>query len=102
MHSRDITSIFLDALTGPCRVTRGQSMLLCVSGGMDSMVLLDLALRAAPLLNLHLGVIHVDHGLRGKESTRDAQFVKNACRRLSVPFHLIRLSMDPDTPNLEE
>ena len=102
MHGRDITSIFLDALTGPCRVTRGQSMLLCVSGGMDSMVLLDLALKTAPLLDLRLGVIHVDHGLRGKESARDAQFVKNICRRLSVPFHLINLSMDPVTPNLEE
>lgn len=102
MHGRDITSIFLDALTGPCRVAKGRTILLCVSGGMDSMVLFDLALRAAPLIDLHLGVIHVDHGLRGKDSTRDARFVKNVCRRLSVPFHLINLSMDPDTPNLEE
>ena len=102
MHGNDILDDFVKDLTGPCRVTRGEQVLACVSGGIDSMVLLDLLCRAAPLLDLGLGVIHVDHGLRGTSSGQDARFVEERCRRLSLPFHLARLGMGPHASNLEE
>jgi tRNA(Ile)-lysidine synthase len=69
---------------------------------MDSMVLLDLARRAGQVLGLSIGVIHVDHGLRGMESEEDARFVEERCRLLSLPFHLARLCMEPLAANLEE
>jgi tRNA(Ile)-lysidine synthase TilS/MesJ len=65
--SDSILDDFLHALTGSCSVTRGSSVLVCVSGGIDSMVLLDLMHRAAFVEDLRLGVIHVDHGLRDEE-----------------------------------
>ena len=102
MHGHELLDIFLKDLTGPCRVTRGDTILVCVSGGIDSMVLLDLVRRTAPLLELSLGVMHVDHGLRGPASEQDASFVEEECSRLSLPFHLARLGMDPHTSNLEE
>lgn len=102
MHGATILDDFLGSLAGPCRVNRGSSVLVCVSGGVDSMVLLDLFSRAAAVLDLSLGVIHVDHGLRGQASGSDARFVDGRCRRLRVPFHLVRLGMDPHAANLEE
>jgi tRNA(Ile)-lysidine synthase len=103
-HDRQETLLntFNSALTGPCGVNKGDSVLVCVSGGMDSMVLLDLMRSACRPLDLKLGVIHVDHGLRKGESARDARFVQKGCRKLSVPFHLVELKMTPGMANVEE
>lgn len=66
------------------------------------MVLLDLMHEASRYLTLKLGVFHADHGLRAGESEQDAIFVNEACRRLSLPFHMARLNMTPGIPNVEE
>lgn len=54
-----------------------------VSGGVDSMVLLHILRR----LGHNCSVIHVDHGLRGKDSADDLEFVSEHCRVLGIPFH---------------
>jgi tRNA(Ile)-lysidine synthetase-like protein len=106
MHRRDrhetLLKTFIIALTGPCGVNKGDPVLVCVSGGRDSMVLLDLMHSACRPLDLKLGVIHVDHGLRKGESAQDARFVQERCRGLSVRFHLVELKMTPDRANVEE
>ncbi len=93
---------FVKILTGPCRVRKGDAVLVCCSGGMDSMVLLDLILHAAADLDLKPGVIHVDHGIRGDASSNDALFVSRHCSALGIPCHVERLGLSPDMPNLEE
>lgn len=93
---------FIQTLTGPCSVREGQAVLACCSGGVDSMVLLDLLLQAASPLSLKVGAVHVDHGIRGEDSLRDARFVSEHCGRLGIPCHLYRLGMAPGGPNLEE
>lgn len=97
-----LLNTFISALTGPCGVNKGDSVLGCVSGGMDSMVLLDLMHSACRPLDLKLGVIHVDHGLRKGESVQDARFVQKRCQELSVRFHLVELKMTPGMANVEE
>lgn len=54
--------------------------LLCVSGGADSMALLHAAVRAG----VHALVAHCNFCLRGAESDRDEQAVRDACRALGV------------------
>lgn len=61
----------------------GAPVWVAVSGGLDSMVLLDVLHR----LGHPCQVLHVDHGLRGAESTADAQAVEERCNVLRVPFH---------------
>jgi tRNA(Ile)-lysidine synthase len=53
----------------------GEQVLIAVSGGVDSMVLLDMMARLAPTMRLQLGVAHFDHRLRGEASAQDATFV---------------------------
>lgn len=63
---------------------------VAVSGGADSVALLHLSHRRRTDLPLH--VIHLDHGLRGDESTADAAFVADVARRWSIPATIGRRS----------
>ena len=62
---------------------------LAISGGSDSVALLHLA-RGRPDLLLH--AVHLDHETRQGESTVDAGFVGELCKRLSVPLTSVRRS----------
>jgi len=75
-------------------------LVLALSGGADSVYLLQLLSRAEP--RPELLAVHVDHGLRGAESEADAEFCMALCRRLAVPFVRRRVALDPEAQGLEE
>jgi tRNA(Ile)-lysidine synthase len=89
---------------------RGRRVLVAVSGGRDSCVLLDLFRGAARDFALELVVGHVHHGLRGRDADLDADHVESLARAGALPFH--RLRVDPEAarrigpsrvrPSLEE
>ena len=64
----------------------GQKVLVAVSGGCDSMVLLDLLHRLAPRHHWTLAVAHFNHQLRGPEADADEAFVRHHAARLALPF----------------
>jgi tRNA(Ile)-lysidine synthase len=64
----------------------GQSILVAVSGGLDSMVLLRLLHALAPLNNWRLSVAHLNHCLRGRSSDADENLVRRICEKLSLPL----------------
>lgn len=72
-------------------LTKNQRILLAVSGGVDSMVMLRLFRRFGSELKLDLAIAHVDHGLRGKSSQDDAAFVKTMARLYNMPFYVTRV-----------
>ncbi|MDD2708632.1 MAG: tRNA lysidine(34) synthetase TilS [Verrucomicrobiae bacterium] len=61
---------------------RGRRVLVGLSGGRDSVVLLHLLLAAG----FRAEAAHLNHRLRGAESRRDKKFVKNLCRTWGVPL----------------
>ncbi|MFQ6097198.1 MAG: tRNA lysidine(34) synthetase TilS [Armatimonadota bacterium] len=63
----------------------GQSVVVGVSGGQDSVALLDVLVRLAEELRLGLHVAHLNHQLRGDEADRDEAFVRDLAGRLGVP-----------------
>lgn len=66
----------------------GQRLLVSVSGGLDSVVLLDLLAEAGGAFGIPLEVAHFDHGFRGSASTEDAKFVRELTAARGLPFHL--------------
>ncbi len=60
--------------------------IVAVSGGVDSMVLLDMMVRAG---NHELVVAHFDHGIR-PDSRRDAQFVESVAKQYGLVFETRR------------
>ncbi|WP_313806012.1 tRNA lysidine(34) synthetase TilS [Flavobacterium sp.] len=59
-----------------------KKLLLAVSGGVDSMVLLHLLKQS----EIGFSVAHCNFNLRGNESDEDENFVKSVCNNLSIEF----------------
>jgi len=64
-------------------------LLLMVSGGPDSMAMLHLFHD----LKTVVSVVHLNHGIRGKEADEDAAFVEEECRKLEIPCRLFRFDV---------
>ena len=78
----------------------GETVLVAVSGGADSVALLHLLLDLAPAWRLRLHALHVDHQLRA-ESSADAGFVKALGARLGVPVEVATVEVDRRGGSLE-
>jgi tRNA(Ile)-lysidine synthase len=64
---------------------------IACSGGVDSMTLLYILKKA----KWNIEVLHVNYQLRGEDSELDMNLVKETCERLSIPFHLKRIDLQP-------
>jgi tRNA(Ile)-lysidine synthase len=74
-------------------VTPDQFILLAISGGMDSMVMLDLFSQLRERLNLQLSIVHINHQLRGEESTKDEEFVQEMSIKYGIPCYCERVDV---------
>jgi tRNA(Ile)-lysidine synthase len=72
----------------------GETVLVAVSGGADSVALLAALVELAPAWRLTLHALHVDHGLRA-DAGRDAEHVRALGARLGVPVHVERVHSGP-------
>ena len=70
--------------------SRGDSVLVAVSGGPDSVALVHVLLTLAAEYSLRPAIAHLNHCLRGPDSDRDAEFVIAAARQLGVPIYVER------------
>ena len=75
---------------------RGDFVVIGVSGGADSMLLLSYFLKKQKELDLRLLVANVEHGIRGEESVRDSAFVESFCKENGVEFKCLKI----DAPRL--
>lgn len=73
------------------RLVAGPSTLIvAVSGGVDSVVLLHLLSELSRPLGLNLVVAHLNHGLRGRASDADQRFVEALAHRSALPFRTLK------------
>jgi tRNA(Ile)-lysidine synthase len=63
---------------------KDQKLLLAISGGIDSMVLLHLFQE----LNFNISVAHCNFMLRDEASNKDEDFVKTTCNTLKIPVYI--------------
>ncbi len=73
-------------------VRPGQTICAALSGGVDSVVLLDCLARLRRRLRFRLAAVHVDHGL-SPNAKRWAEFCRRICarRRIPIAVHAIRI-----------
>jgi len=62
----------------------GDSVLVGVSGGVDSVSLLESLLQLKDELSITVAAAHLHHGLRGKEADEDEIFVQELCKKKGV------------------
>ena len=65
----------------------GSKLILCVSGGSDSIALLHLCHQLNRLFRWQLHILHFHQGLR-EESEEDARIVQNLSQRQHLEYHL--------------
>jgi tRNA(Ile)-lysidine synthase len=66
------------------------TILLAVSGGLDSMVMLNLFKEAG----FTVAVAHCNFQLRGEESKGDERFVETECKKLAIPFYVTHFNTE--------
>ena len=71
-------------------LSRSQPVLIAVSGGLDSMVLLHLLHQLSKKHDWQLAVAHFNHQLRGGSSDADERLVKRGAQKLKLPFFVQR------------
>lgn len=67
-------------------LTEGDNVLLTVSGGIDSMVMTDLFIRAG----FSIGIAHCNFTLRGEESDKDEEMVREFALGKDIKFFSVR------------
>jgi tRNA(Ile)-lysidine synthase len=80
----------------------GSRVAIAVSGGADSVCLLCIMSELAPSLQIELSVAHLNHGLRGRASDDDAEFVRELAGKFALPFHYKKVDIAEQAGNLEQ
>ena len=82
----------------------GDRVVVAVSGGPDSVCLLDILFRIRLELEAEIVVAHLDHGLRPDVDEAETRFVGDLAKSLSLPFvtHKTEERLTPETASLEE
>ncbi len=73
-------------------VSNNQTVAVALSGGGDSMALLNYMLNESKKYQIKVIAINIEHGIRGDESKSDTEFVKNYCKENGIP--LLSYSVD--------
>lgn len=63
---------------------KANHLFIACSGGLDSTVLLFVFKK----LNYNVSAIHVNYQLRGEDSEKDAEFIRQFCREQQIPFEM--------------
>ncbi len=69
-------------------LSKGDRLIVGVSGGMDSVALLSVLEKLREAFSLSLVVAHLNHNLRGEESDRDAAFVQKLALKFGLPAEI--------------
>ncbi len=67
---------------------KGKKICVAVSGGVDSVCLLHYLKNRQTECGFLLSAVHCEHGIRGKDSLLDMQFVQELCKKWGVPVFL--------------
>ena len=77
-----------DTITKHSMIKSGESVLVCVSGGADSVALLSVLLELREKLEIHkIYALHINHNIRAGAKD-DENFVRELCDQMSIPLEV--------------
>ena len=82
-------------------IEKGDTIVCAVSGGADSMALLWSLYLLKEEWDLTVEAAHFNHHLRGEESDRDEEFVRDFCEGYGIPLHVGSAEVKPGKKGLE-
>ncbi len=88
LHIRQLVDRIERALIDDLSVSRGDKILLAVSGGVDSIAMLDIINELAFVHDYRLHIAHFNHRLRGKQAQLDAEFVRERAAAYALPCYV--------------
>lgn len=71
-----------------------ENILAGISGGIDSVVLLDLLVKLKEVFDYNLYVAHLNHGVRGIDADRDEAFVEELSKKYNLQFFSKKVDMN--------
>ena len=77
---------------------RGDSVLVALSGGPDSVVMMHLLTRLRRSMKLTLHAVYINHQIRPRAAKKEERFCQQLCDSLKVPLTIVR----EDVPALVE
>lgn len=85
----------LEILSKPINIENGDKILLAVSGGPDSMALLDIARRQSEEEAFDFAVAHINHSLR-KQADIEEKAIEDYCKTFDIPFYSKKVDLNED------
>lgn len=82
-------------------LSAGDRVLVAVSGGADSMLLLNYLYNNRDRYSITVSAAHVEHGIRGDDSIADAEFVKNFCLDKNIQLHCLSINAPEEAKKLK-
>lgn len=74
-------------------IRENDNIILGLSGGPDSMVLLHILLYVRERISFNLVIAHVNHGVRGEEALKDEKFTEKVAKELGLDFFSTKADM---------
>lgn len=71
-------------------IKKGDKILVALSGGPDSIFMLNFLLKFKKKYGIEVGAMHINHMIRGKEADDDEKFCRKLCERFSVQYHAVK------------
>lgn len=75
-------------------IQNGDKVLVALSGGPDSVCLLNILYNLRDFFDIEIGAAHVNHMLRGEEALEDEEYARKLCEDLGVTFFSKRIDIN--------
>lgn len=75
-------------------IESGDRILVALSGGPDSVCLLDILIKLKETLNIEIGAAHLNHMLRGEDALGDEEYVRMICKDLDIPYYIKQVDIN--------
>ena len=74
-------------------IQKGDNIVIGVSGGPDSITLLDILRKLSNEMEFKIVVAHINHMIR-EEAIDDEKYVEEYCKKYSIPFYALRKDVE--------